>query len=103
MRTSHDAVGRDDGFYSVASDELVNFGPDDPILANVLVLRKPAFQRLRLAAIFDDDPDRNFGRPLIIRPVPRDGGDREALKAAPGSLLQRGTVLESHACTMVQQ
>lgn len=97
MRTSHDAFRPDDGFHSVASDELVNFGADDSILPNVLVLRKPAFQRLRLAAILDDDSDCNFGCPLIVWPVPRYGGDRKTLKAAPGFLLQRGTTLESHA------
>jgi hypothetical protein len=36
--TSHDAVGCDDGFNTMAPDELVNFGADDSILANVLVL-----------------------------------------------------------------
>jgi hypothetical protein len=103
MRTPNDAVGSNHGFYSVLLDKLMNLGRDNPILSKILVLRKPTLQRLRLAAILNDDPDGNFGGPLVIRPVPRDGGDRESLKAAPCFLLQRGTTFESHASTMVQQ
>src|ERR1700693_916204 len=103
MRTPNDAVGSNHGFYSVLLDKLMNLGRDNPILSKILVLRKPTLQRLRLAPILHDDPDGHLGGSLIVRPVPRDSGDRESLKAAPGFLLQRGTTFESHASTMVQQ
>lgn len=88
MRAAYDSIRHDDGFDSVILKEPEDAGSNGRICPNIAVLGEQALH-YRLGALRDNNSNRDFAGAFVVGTVERDGGGREATKAAAGLLLQR--------------